>query len=245
MVNRLWQQHFGRGIVATPNDFGRQGELPTHPQLLDYLALRFIQEGWSLKTMHRLMVTSAVYRQASQVKPSPQALKADPDNRLIWRMPIRRLEAEQIRDAMLAASGELEPVLGGEGVDGESPRPSIYVKMLRNRPDPFLVGFDLPDMFNSCGRRSITTTPLQSLEMINGGFSLTRAAAMGKRLSGSAANAADCVQAAYLAVLSRGPTAEEKAAAVRFLQNPSVSPQEAVEDLCHTLLTSNAFLYID
>ena len=156
MVNRLWQSHFGRGLAANASDFGKLGEKPSHPELLDWLAATFVESGWSLKAMHRLMVTSATYRQASSQylvisnKSAPKseaplitnhssASRVDPENRLLWSFPVRRLEAEQIRDAVLSVTGQLklEPA-GGPSTDQLTPRRSIYSKWLRNAPDPIL-----------------------------------------------------------------------------------------------------------
>ena len=144
MVNRLWQYHFGRGLVATSSDFGRLGERPSHPELLDWLASEFVGHGWSLKQLHRLIMTSAAYRQ-SALRPAPEAARLkDPDNRLLWRMNTRRLDAEQIRDAMLAVSGELDPTHGRpRRWTRREPRRTIYTKVIRNTRDPLLDAFDV------------------------------------------------------------------------------------------------------
>ena len=168
MVNRLWQHHFGRGLVGTPNDFGNLGERPSHPDLLDWLATRFREGGWRMKPVHRLIMTSAAYRQTARVEPGERAAGRDPGNRLLWRHSPRRLDAEQIRDAMLAVSGELDLTAGGKSVDGETPRRSIYVKKIRNTPDELLKGFDAPLGFESTARRAATTTATQSLPLVNG-----------------------------------------------------------------------------
>jgi len=182
IVNRLWHYHFGRGIVPTPSDFGHLGEKPSHPQLLDWLTTQFIKGGWKLKPMHKLMMMSAAYRQTA-LRPTPQiARMKDPGNRLLWRMNVRRLGAEQIRDAMLAVSGQLNLRMGGAGESVTSLRRSIYTKVLRNTRDPFLAAFDAPDAFGSTPMRSTTTTPTQALLLINGDWVLKRSRAMAGRL---------------------------------------------------------------
>ena len=182
VVNRIWQQHFGSGIVETSSDFGRLGEPPSHPELLDWLTSRFLESGWSVKALHRLIVLSATYRQSAFHRDSGRIALIDPRNRLRWRWDIRRLDAEQIRDAMLAASGELDLKAGGPSVAATSTRRSIYTKLIRNSPDPMLKAFDATDGFNSTAKRQVTTTPTQSLLMINGAWPLARAKALSKRV---------------------------------------------------------------
>ncbi|MEM7387420.1 MAG: DUF1549 and DUF1553 domain-containing protein, partial [Verrucomicrobiota bacterium] len=177
MVNRLWQQHFGRGLVATPNDFGLQGSPPTHPELLDWLTIRFVESGWDLKALHRLILSSETYRQSALRKTDALHAERDPGNRLLWKMETRRLDAEQLRDAMLATSGELDLTSSGPGVNGQRPRRSIFVNNIRNQPDSFLDTFDAADHFNSCARRNTTTTPIQSLTLLNDAWVLKRARA--------------------------------------------------------------------
>ena len=262
IVNRIWQQHFGRGIVATPNDFGRLGTSPTHPELLDWLALRFVDDGWSFKRLHRLLVTSATYRQTSAV--SPESARLDPTNTLFSRMPLRRLDAEQIRDAMLAVSGELDTTAGGPAVEGDLPRRSVFLRNVRNTHDAMLAAYDSPDMFNSCPRRFVTTTPLQSLLVFNGDWSLARAQALAARIDTSSdvpLHAA--VQQVFLLALSRPPTAAEQTTTAAFFaaqasdtgaSDTGASDTEASDtdgpsdvwiDFCHVLLCSNEFVYVD
>ncbi|MCH7751698.1 MAG: PSD1 domain-containing protein, partial [Planctomycetes bacterium] len=220
IVNRVWQQHFGRGIVATPNDFGRLGTLPTHPELLDWLALRFVDDGWSFKRLHRLLVTSATYRQTSAV--SPESARLDPTNTLFSRMPLRRLDAEQIRDAMLAVSGELDTTAGGPSVEGDLPRRSVFLRNVRNTHDAMLAAYDGPDMFNSCPRRFVTTTPLQSLLAFNGDWSLARAQALAVRIDTSSnVPLSAAVQQVFLLALSRPPTAAEQTTIAAFFAAPA------------------------
>ncbi len=173
IVNRVWQQHFGVGLVATPSDFGHLGEAPSHPELLDWMAVRFVEHGWSLKWLHREIVSSATWRQSSLIEPSDVAQQIDIANRLLWRQNIRRLDAEQIRDSFLSVSGELEQRVGGPAsAAGSSPHRSIFTRLSRNSLDPLLQSFDLPARVSSIGQRNITTTPSQSLMMINGDWTI-------------------------------------------------------------------------
>ncbi len=224
MVNRLWQYHFGRGLVATSSDFGRLGTPPTHPELLDYLATRFVAGGWSVKAMHRLILTSATYRQTALGAMSDAARLKDPENRWLWRMNTRRLDAEQIRDAILTASGELQLDAGGPSAEPTAPRRSIFTKVLRNTRDPLLEAFDAPESFGSVPQRNVTTTPNQALFLINGDWPLKRAAALAVRVSREAKNRPPevLVETAYRLAYGRKPSTEETAAAVEFL-----SPRQA------------------
>jgi hypothetical protein len=213
MANRIWQQHFGKGLVATANDFGRLGEKPSHPELLDWLAREFVAGGWSVKKLHRTLMTTAAYRRASTHPDSAAARLKDPENRLLWKMPVRRLESEEIRDAMLATSGELDLAAGGPAVDVNLPRRSVYTKAQRNLRDPLLDAFDLPDSFASVPSRNTTTTAVQALLMINGRWPLERAAGFAKRLRASADPVGDAYRTAY----GRPPTPAEREAAKAFL----------------------------
>ena len=185
IVNRIWQNHFGTGLVATPNDFGTLGEPPSHPELLDWLTSRFIEGGWTMKPLHRLIMTSSTYRQTSRREPTERERVADPYNRLLWRFPPTRLSAEQIRDAMLTVSGELKHRdNGGPSASGSSPMRSIYVKKMRNTPDAVLHSFDSPLGFDSAPERQRTTTPTQSLLLSNNEWPRARARAMARRVLG-------------------------------------------------------------
>ena len=196
MVNRVWQQHFGRGLVASSGDFGRQGERPTHPVLLDWLASEWVAGGMHLKPLHRLLMTSAAYRRSS-APPSAEVLAADPDNALYSRFLRCRLTAEQLRDSLLATSGELNLQMGGPSVRSELPkgissayawkpdadaaqrnRRSIYLLVRRNLREPLLEVFDMPDTHESCTRRMDTTTAPQALFLWNAQWSLDRAEAL-------------------------------------------------------------------
>jgi hypothetical protein len=277
IVNRLWQHHLGAGIVATPNDFGIQGEKPTHPQLLDYLATELVRQGWKLKAIHRLIVTSATYRQASSPNRNPKmdkALAADPSNKLLWHARVKRREAEAIRDAVLQASGQLNPRMGGPSNCPQLPaavmeskyawdpdqrptdrnRRSIYMLAKRNFVYPLFAAFDPPDRINSCPVRPVTITAPQALAMLNGEFSLTQARHLSAVLVADHGRAvAPLVRAAYRRIFSREPDAQEIAAAEKFLQRqarligaPS-SPtfSDAVVDFCHALLNSAEFLNVE
>ena len=247
IVNRLWQYHFGRGLVRTASDFGRLGEPPTHPELLDWLARSLITRDWQLKPLHRELVSSATYRQSALTPASEVAQRLDPDNRLWWRMDIRRLSSEQLRDSLLYATGELQLAAGGPSVDWQQPRRSVYTKVLRNVREPLLDAFDAPDYISSAPDRNVTTTPTQALLMINGAPLQQRAARLAARVQAAAAESgasakADQVQIAYRLSLGRSPSDDERREALEFLQDASPA---AWIDLCHVLLNSNEFLYVD
>jgi hypothetical protein len=245
IANRIWQYHFGRGLVATPSDFGHLGTPPSHPQVLDWMASKFVADGWSFKKMHRLIMTSATYRQSALRETPEIARMKDPDNRWLWRCDTRRLDAEQIRDAMLAVSGELKMDSGGPSVDATVPRRSVYTKVLRNHPDPLLEAFDSPDSFGSVCTRNITTTPTQSLLMINGDWPLKRAAAFARRVRAEAGSSdpGTLVECAYRLAYNRGAEPDEHRAGIEFLQAGPID--QTLADYCHVLFNSNEFLYVD
>lgn len=263
MVNRIWQYHFGKGIVGTPNDFGIMGEKPTHRELLDWLATTFTQQdGWSVKKMHRRILLSATYRQASAYR--AEAGEADGDNRLLWRYPRRRLESEAIRDSMLAVSGLLLTKMGGPGVFPTVPegteiqtgrhwrksngpedeyRRSVYIFARRLVRFPMLEAFDTPLAIESCGRRQETVTPDQALELLNGQTTNTIAAALAQRVANDAGQSNEAlVERAYRLVLGRTPTEGERVRSVAFLAKGGAT---GLQDLSQALLASNEFLYID
>jgi len=218
MVNRIWQRHFGTGLVPTPNDFGRLGEEPSHPQLLDWMTSRFLDEGWRMKPIHRLIVNSATYRQTARYEPGSTESITDPQNRLLWRFPPRRLSAEQVRDAMLATSGELQDRDGGTPVSGNSPNRSVYMKKMRNSPDAMIGGFDAPLGFNSQPNRVPTTTPNQSLMLVNGEWTLSRAQAFARQvLAGKSSIGADEIKKAYRTAFGRDASGDEVADALAFI----------------------------
>ncbi|MCW0216914.1 MAG: PSD1 and planctomycete cytochrome C domain-containing protein [Prosthecobacter sp.] len=219
IVNRLWQYHFGRGLVATPSDFGRLGEKPTHPELLDWLTAEFVKGGWKFKPLHKTLLMSATYRQTTERAPTTLELNTDPENRLLWRFNPRRLDAEQARDSVLAACGELDTAMGGEGVPASKPRRSIYTRKIRNTQDEFLASLDAPPGFSSLPTRDSTTTATQSLLMINGDWPLERSRAMAASLVKSHPKSdAALIEQAYMLAFSRKPNAEEKQDALSFLQ---------------------------
>ena len=244
IVNRVWQQHFGTGLVATPSDFGHLGQPPSHPELLDWLAAEFVNHGWSLKWLHREILTSAAFQQSSVSPDAVTAERIDPANRLLWRFPVRRLTAEQIRDSMLAVSGALKLETGGAGVDGSKPRRSVYVKVERNSRDGVLDVFDLPDRIIGTGERTTTTTPTQSLLMINGGTVLKWSKDFAERVQKEVPGGADSqVRHAYRLAYGRDPTAEELDRATAFLAEEAGGG--TLTDVCHVLFNSNEFLYVD
>jgi hypothetical protein len=236
MANRIWHSHFGRGLVATPSNFGAAGERPSHPELLDWLAGEFVRQGWSMKAMHRLIMNSNVYQQASVVN-TPAAAAADPQNTLWWRFPRHRLEGEAIRDAALAVAGELNPKMGGPSVFPELPpgmasrggwktsegaernRRSVYVFVRRNTRYPMFESFDMPDTHESCPRRDVTTSPIQALTMLNSAPAMEWAQGLaGRVLEAGHADREVQIAAAYKLAYSRLPTTQEWKMAFDFLR---------------------------
>ena len=254
IVNRLWQHHFGRGIVATPNDFGAQGESPSHRELLDWLAERLIAEGWRLKPIHRLMMRSAVYRQSSRFDKAMAEI--DPGNQSLWHFPVRRVEAEVVRDAMLSVGGLLDERMFGPGtLDESSRRRSIYFTVKRSKLVPMMVLFDAPDALASQGRRPSTVVAPQALAMMNSPHLRQCAEAFARSIqSKGKASLAELARAAYLAALARQPTAAESETAVAFLGEQTASYEAAsakdaqslaLADFCQVLMGLNEFIYID
>ncbi|QDU63341.1 Planctomycete cytochrome C [Planctomycetes bacterium Pan216] len=232
IVNRVWQRHFGQGIVPTPNDFGTLGESPSHPELLDWLTRRFLENGWRMKPLHELIMNSATYRMTARREPSSTENTIDPTDRLLWRFPPQRLDAEQVRDAMLAVSGELKHRDGGASVSGGNPYRSVFVIKKRNRPDEMLGGFDAPLGFESAPSRIATTTPTQSLLLVNGNWSLDRSRAFAKRLLGGKQEfQADDVRKAYRLVFGREATDAEVDDALAFVnEQESAIPKTVKTD---------------
>ncbi len=267
IVNRLWQHHFGRGIVATPNDFGKQGTPPTHPELLDWLAGELIRGGWRLKPIHKLIMTSAAYRQGSgfgvqgsdpsTLNPEPRTLNPpDPDNTLLWRQNLRRLEAEAIRDSMLAVSGTLDRTQFGPGtLDEGHTRRSIYFTIKRSKLVPMMQLFDQPEPLVSVGGRPSTTIAPQALAFLNSPHVRTCAHNFASRLLPELEKSpALGVRRGYLTAIGRAPDAEELAAAVAFLAaqeksyatgNKPNSRELALADFCQVLFGLNEFVYVE
>lgn len=274
LVNRVWQQHFGRGIVATASDFGVTGDRPTHPELLDWLASEFVnpslaatrsgarEEPWSVKHLHRLIVTSAAYKQSA--RGADAGTKADPDNALLWQFPRRRLDGEALRDAMLAVTGQLNPKAGGPSVFPELPaeikaanwkvtadaaernRRSVYVAVKRNLRYPFFALFDAPDRSETCARRFVTTTAPQALTLLNDAIVVSHARTFAAKVLQDAGTDADkAIDRAFTLALGRLPDTEERQTTQAFLKNHAGPFPEAVTDLCHALLNLNEFLYVD
>ena len=254
IVNRLWQAHFGRGIVATPSDFGAQGERPSHPELLDYLATELIRGGWRLKPIHKLMMTSAVYRQTAD--DDLARAKLDPENILCWRRPHRRLEAEAIRDAMLSASGLLDPTMFGPGsLDEAMRRRSVYFQIKRSQLIPIMNLFDAPDSLVGIGKRPSTTVAPQALAMMNNAQVRAYAKGLAARVRPSAKESpAEAIRRAYRLTIGRVPEPEELIANLDFLlaqseryrsENKADALGLALEDACQSLMCLNEFIYID
>jgi hypothetical protein len=232
-VNRLWHHHFGRGLVATPNDFGAQGEAPTHPELIDWLAGELIRTGWRLKPIHKLILTSAVYRQGTDF--DPVRAKVDPDNKLIWRRSARRLEAEAIRDSMLAVSGLLDATMYGPGTLNEGMnRRSIYFFQKRSALIPTMMLFDAPEPLVSQGSRPSTVIAPQALHVMNSPHVRRYAAGLAKRLA-----ADDPVGSGFRLALGREPTADERAKCGAYLKASSPT------DFAQILLSMSEFIYVD
>jgi len=263
MVNRMWQYHFGTGMVKTSNDFGRNGDRPTHPELLDYLAARFVEGGWRRKPLHRMILLSSTYRQGSHSPTDRVGTEKDPENRLLWRFSRRRLEAEEIRDAMLQVSGRLNLKAGGESVVVpvdqelvdllykpsqwivtkslfERDRRSVYLLAKRNLQLPFMEVFDHPSLQSSCPRRSTSTHAPQALELLNGRTSNDLAKSFAERLRHEAGPAPlDRARLAYRLATGRLPTEAESELALAFLET------QPLEDFALALFNLNAFLYVE
>ncbi|MFO0426477.1 MAG: DUF1549 and DUF1553 domain-containing protein [Planctomyces sp.] len=285
IVNRIWQQHFGSGLVATPNDFGSAGGPPSNPELLDWLALRFCENGGSFKSMHRLILNSRTWMQSADHPRAAEHLVRDPEEKLHWRHRIRRLRAEEIRDSMLAVSDELQTERGGVSVASESQRRAVYLRVFRNVPDELLGNFDSANGLQSCPERTSTTTPVQALFMMNSDFTQKRAESLAELVhressgvvalnderakgaeSADAVTIKRAVRASWRKVLGRDPSASQVELICRDVASwhsvasatdsrPTISdagteagrngPPVWLVDLCHVLLNSSEFLYID
>jgi hypothetical protein len=260
MVNRIWHHHFGRGLVTTLDNFGKTGEPPTHPELLDWLAVEFMENGWSIKRMHRLMMTSKAYRMSSQWA-NEKNLATDADNLYWWRYRAQRLEAEIVRDSIMSVSGALDRTMGGPPIfpelapevlastdkgiwkqmkDGpEVWRRSVYVYRKRGLPLPFFEVFDLPDQNITCGRRNISTVPTQALTLMNNDWVLRQSARFADRVATEAPGSQqEQVRLAYRLALGRGPSEEELRVGTEFLRGRTLA------DLTHVILNLNEFVYL-
>jgi hypothetical protein len=245
IVNRVWQHHFGEGLVRTPSNFGKTGDPPSHPELLDWLAAEFIRDGWSLKKLHRRIVLSAAYQQSSAA--SSEQLRIDPENRWLGRMTPRRLEAEAIRDAMLAVTGRLERTLGGPaGPNLDLPRRSLYVQTTRWHRGNFSTLFDAANPDQSVEKRTVSTVAPQALFLLNHPFTRRQAEAFARRLLAERTSDRARVERAFQLLFARSPSAEEERVAADLLRDMSGrSALESWTEVAHVLLCSNEFVYVD
>lgn len=270
IVNRVWQWHFGEGLVRSPDNFGRLGQPPTHPQLLDWLATRFIESGWSLKELHRLIMLSATYQMSTAW--NEQAAALDPENRLWWRFSRQRLEAEAIRDAMLAISGQLDKRMGGsilptenrkyvtstanvDPVAYKSNRRSVYLPVVRSALYDVFQAFDFADPSVMSGRRQSTTVAPQALFMMNSQFAIDQTRALAERLIANCDDDAERVRVAYERSLGRLPSAAEVSTATNYVQaytkrlgtdvDPPASRLRAWQSLCRVILATNEFIFVE
>ena len=246
IVNRVWQWHFGAGLVRTPSNFGLRSEPPTHPALLDWLAARFVADGWSLKKLHRRIMLSAAYQEASVV--SREQLDQDPDNRWLGRFSARRLEAEALRDAMLSVAGRLDPALGGPaGDDLTISRRSLYVQTARWDRSNYATLFDAANPDASVEKRDVSTIAPQSLFLLNHDFVAGQAKHLAERLIRDVPNSqTDRIQRAFQLLFSRPARAEEVEIARQLvLQDCKPRAEAGWVDLAHVLLCSDEFVYLD
>jgi hypothetical protein len=260
MVNRIWQHHFGQGIVRSADNFGKLGEAPSHPELIDWLAAEFMDRGWSIKEMHRLMVLSSAYRMSSQT--SPEAAKAGPRNAVLHHMPVRRLEAEAIRDSILFVAGKLDPAMYGPGVtphvskyqegrgkpksgplDGNGRR-SIYIQVRRNFLTPMFLAFDYPLPVSTIGSRGVSTVPSQALMMMNNEFVAQQAANWAARTLAAESEGARRVAILFVDAYGRPPEDWETREALEFVSSRTGGEKQAWTDLCHVLLNAAEFVYV-
>jgi len=276
LVNRVWQHHFGEGIVRTPDDFGRMGQPPSHPELLDYLAAEFVRGGWSIKSLQRMILLSSTYQQSAAARPAPENAAVadhasiDPENRLLHRMPVRRLEAEAIRDTILAVSGRLDRTSYGPSVlpyltahmegrgrpnsgplDGDGRR-SIYLNVRRNFLTPLLLAFDYPVGFSTLGRRDVSSAPAQALALLNDPFVVEQSRQWAQRvLASPGLPASQRLELLYREAFSRPPTRDEFRDALQFLERIAARSENGLDDpavwadLCHVLFNVKEFIFID
>ena len=262
MVNRIWQHLFGEGLVATSSDFGRNGAAPTHPELLDALALQFMEDGWSVKKTIRRMVLSATYRQTS-IRSGEKEQKEDPDNRLLWRQNRRRLEGDVVRDLVLSRTGALHPETGGPGVfvplpaalkermtiknipswtpttGPEANKRSVYIFQRRQLEVPFLATFDAPVLQFSCERRSNSTTALQALTLLNDDLVVQQTAALAERIRARTGSVPEQIDQVFAAILGRPPNSKERTEAMNAFG------ADGLPSLARLLLNTNEVMYVD
>ena len=264
MVNRIWQHHFGRGIVATPSNFGKLGEAPTHPELLDYLADRFLKSGWSIRSIHREIMLSATYRSSTQAAEANANI--DADNRWLWRMNRRRLDVEAWRDALLDVSGRLDRAMGGASTnlaDAGNVRRTVYAKISRHELDSLLRLFDFPDANITSSKRSQTTVPQQQLFVLNSPFMIEQAKSFAARLHREEPTTDRArIQRAFALAFGRAPSALEMELGLAYLAaaddaaaDSSAADEAAAngeqnkmtrwERYTQILLGGNEFMYLD
>ncbi|WP_254506813.1 PSD1 and planctomycete cytochrome C domain-containing protein [Anatilimnocola floriformis] len=250
-VNRLWQHHFGQGLVGTPNDFGAQGERPSHPELLEWLASELVKQNWQLKPLHKLIMLSAVYQQGNDFTPEQQ--KIDPANRYLWHAQPRRLDAELIRDSLLAVGGNLDSTLYGPSIMDNTQRRSIYLRVKRSELIPLMTMFDAPEPTQSVGERISTTVPTQSLVMMNSPFVRQQAEKLAQRIKPQIdMSLAAGIDQAYLVLFARKPTEQERSRLVAFIEQQqaalgtdAAAKDKAMVEVCQLLLCLNEFVYVD
>ena len=269
IVNRLWQHHFGEGLVRTPDNFGFLGNPPTHPELLDWLANDLMAGDWKLKRIHKLMVMSKTYQQSSLHPEQSKYSESDAANRYWWRSERRRLEAEQLRDAILQSSGRLDLRMGGpsfmaaisdEALEGlsmksgaykasppeETRRRSIYMFAKRSLAVPMMTVFDSCDTTAPTGRRDVSTVAPQALTLLNNTWVLEESRSMAERVVAAGPMTEARVDAAWRIAFARSPSAKEKQAAIEFVERSRSGDDVAVwSTLCHTLINTNEFIYVD
>jgi mono/diheme cytochrome c family protein len=250
IVNRVWQHHFGRGIVGSASNFGLVGDRPTHPELLDSLAVRFIESGWSLKWLHRELMLSSVYRLSAEQNATN--IGVDPDNRLLWRFAPRRLDVEAWRDAILAVSGRLDRTIGGPAVgstDAGHVRRTLYGMVSRRDPDKMMIAFDFPDANVSNARRDVTTVPQQQLFVLNSDFMIQSAEAFAARLEKAASSDEQRIALAYQSAYGRAPSADEIQFGLTFLRNAAETHGNdrlsVWGQFTQAILAANEFAWID
>ena len=239
MVNRIWQSHFGTGIVRTASNFGQLGERPTHPELLDYLASRFIESKWSVKAMHREIMLSSTYQLSTD--DSTKAFTVDPENRLLWRANRKRLDAEELRDSLLYVAGNLDQKIGGkpEELTVENHRRTVYGFVSRKELDPMLALFDFPNPNATSEQRIVTTVPLQGLFFLNSPLMMTQAEALATRVAAS--DEAASIQKTYRLLFGRAATQKEIELGIEFLKSSKDKPWAKY---LQVLLSSNEFIFV-